>query len=114
MFACYDFNEEWYLIEMTVPAKSSEIDWDSFEVPDENLNSDEWQVAYLEQYLNSAGTEKLCDTYDEPDPPVMPSRIAFFIFKDENPVLRTPYGSFPLNAAPLPARLARIIEFEED
>ncbi len=114
MFACYDFNNEWYLIEMNIPVSSSEIDWDGFDVPDDNLDSDEWQVPYLEQYLNADGTQRLCELYDEPDPPANPARIAFFIFKDGNPVLRTPYGEFPLIAAPLPKRLAQVIEFEEE
>ncbi len=114
-FSSYDFNEEWFLVEMVFNVSSAEIDWCSIEVPDEKLDKENWQCAYLEQYLNEDGTEKICDLYDEPDPAVKPCRVAFFLFKDCPGTLQTPYGSFDLTKTePLPDRLAGIMEFEED
>ena len=113
-FGCYDFNADWHLVEMLLDEASSDVDFFEFLVPDENLDEDEWQCAYLEQFLNEQGTKRICQLYDEPEQDVKPCRVAFFIFKDAPGVLRTPYGEFPLVDAPVPARLKNIIEFEED
>ena len=111
----YRFNDEWLLIEMVLDVASSEIDWMSISVPDENLDEGDWQCPYMEQYLNADGTEKLCEVYDEPEEDVCPCRVAFFICDTEQPVLRTPYGDFPLDGEEeLPARLKGIIEFDEE
>lgn len=70
----------------------------------------------MEQYLNAQGTEKLCETFDLPREDVRPCRVVFFLFKDEQKAttLCTPYGDFALaSGAKVPARLARIVEFEE-
>ena len=83
-------------------------------VPEPELHENDWQCAYLEQFLNKAGTKRICRLYDEPDPGVKPCRVAFFIFKDAPKTLRTPYGNFKLAGSPMPARLKGIIEFEED
>jgi len=113
-FSSYDYNEEWFLVEMVLNVSSAEIDWCAIEVPDEKLDKGNWQCAYLEQYLNADGTERICDLYDEPSPAINPCRVAFFIFKDGSQMLQTPYGSFDLTKTEkLPDRLAGIIEFEE-
>jgi hypothetical protein len=68
----------------------------------------------MEQYLNEDGTEKICETYDEPEHEVKPCRVAFFIYKEGSKMLRTPYGEFDLrNPQSLPTRLKDIIEFED-
>lgn len=74
-----------------------------------------WQCAFLEQYLNEDGTEKVCETYDVPEENTQPCRIAFFIFKGEEKILSTPYGDFELSSKnAVPERLKQIIEFEEE
>ena len=114
-YGCYDFSEEWLLIEMSLNVASSQIKWSAISVPNDELDKDCWQCPYLEQYLNEDGTEKICETYDEPEEDVNPCRVAYFIYKDGSPKLQTPYGNFDLtNAEELPSRLEKIIEFEED
>ncbi len=114
-WGCYEFNEEWLLIEMALNVANSEIDWGSFVVPDDTLDAGNWQCPYMEQYLNMDGTEKICETYNEPEEDVNPCRVAFFIYKDGSQILRTPYGDFDLvNTEKMPQRLQNIIEFEED
>ena len=50
-----------------------------------------------------------------PDNGYMESRVAFFIFKTESHILRTPYGEFELSdAVKVPRRLSSIIEVDED
>ena len=114
-YGCYKFNKEWLLIELSLNIASSEIDWDAISAPNNELEEDYWQCPYMEQYLNEDGTEKICETYDEPEEDVNPCRVAFFIYKDGSPTLQTPYGNFDLtNIEKLPSRLKKIIEFEED
>lgn len=111
-YGCYDFNEEWYLVEMLINEEANEIDWSAFAVPEEGLEPKDWQTAYMEQYLNEDGTERICDVYDTPKGAVNPCRIAFFIYKTNAEMLATPYGNFPLEDMQVPERLEQIIEFE--
>lgn len=114
LFECYDFNEIWYLVEMSLSVAPFEIDWSGFVVPDKELDSSDWQCPYMEQYLNDTGTEKICDTYDKPENDAKPCRVAFFILKDKATFLRTPYGDFEIkDVKNTPDRLKEIIEFEE-
>ena len=115
-FSCYDFSDEWYLVEMVLDEAPSKIDWGGMTVPEEGVDRADWQCPYMEQYLNADGTEKLCETYDLPADDARPCRVAFFLFKNGEAAatLRTPYGDFTLEAgAEVPARLERIVEFEE-
>lgn len=114
-FACYDYNPEFYLIEMMVDCDAQEIEFGSFCTPDPNLDRMSWQVAYMVQYLNATGTEKLYDDFFlPPDVRLRPCRVAFYIFKTRVMTLSTPFGSFSLSdAQPVPERLKKIIEFEE-
>ena len=111
-FGCYDYNKEWFLVEMLINEAFSDVDLYEFVVPEPELDEDDWQCAYLEQFLNKDGTKRICKLYDEPETDVNPCRVAFFIFKDAPRILRTPYGEFPLKGSPVPARLKKIIEFE--
>lgn len=114
-YDCYDYNEEWYLVEMLLDLSVSEIDWDNIVVPEDGVSESDWQCAYMEQYLNENGTEKICETDDEPEDDVKPCRVAFFIYKVPANTLHTPYGDFELkNSKKVPERLKDIIEFEED
>lgn len=114
LFECYSYNKHWYLVEMLLDLSSDEIDWDAIVVPDEELDEDEWQCPYMEQYLTEDGTAKLCETYDEPDPAVSPCRVAFFIYKEGAKLLRTPYGEFELTpSGKIPKHLKKLIEFED-
>lgn len=115
LFRCYDFSDEWFLVEMILNTLSSEIDWSAIVVPDDSLDETEWQCAYMEQYLNADGTEKICETYYIPEPDVKPSRVAFFIYREGSHLLRTPYGEFELESGHrTPERLRAILEFDED
>ena len=112
LYGCYDFNREWYLIEMLLDIAASNIDWGSFTVPEENVDRNDWQCAYLEQYLDETGTRRICDTYGVPHDNISSCRVVFFIYKSGATVLRTPYGDFELSSAgAVPKRLKRIIEF---
>lgn len=112
-YKCYDFNDEWYLVEMILDIPSSQIDWGGIVVPEKGVEKSNWQCAYMEQYLSGNGREKICGTYCEPDEDIKPCRVAFFIYKGTGTTLRTPYGDFILDdPAETPERLRRIMEFE--
>lgn len=113
-YGCYDYNEEWYLVEMLLELSASDIDWGNINVPEDGVSARNWQCAYLEQYLNESGTEKICKTYHQPDDDVKPCRVAFFIYKVSATTLHTPYGDFELQtSSKVPERLNGIVEFEE-
>lgn len=119
-YGCYDFNDNVLLIELELTVSTDSIRWSEIAAPIEGVPADNWQVPYMEQYLSSDGTEKICETYTEPSPAAAPCRVAFFIYKTEEwygrnaEILRTPYGNISLNQPqPLPERLAEIIEFED-
>ena len=116
-YDCYDYNDELLLIEMLVDENSDDIDFGEFVVPEKGVDEGDWQCAYLEQYLNEEGNEKICELYDEPQDSVKPCRFAFFLYKfegqDKN--MHTPYGNFSIeNPKPMPKRLLDIIEFDDE
>ena len=112
-YDCYNYNEDWFLVEMALNVRPSEIRWEKFTVPERGKKKSDWQVPYMEQYLNPDGTEKVCETYEEPEADEPPCRVVFFIFKHAPRILRTPYGKFPLADKELPERLRSLVEFEE-
>ncbi len=112
-YKCYDFNDEWYLVEMILDIPSSQIDWGGIVVPEKGVEKPNWQCAYMEQYLSSDGSEKICATYCEPDEDIRPCRVAFYIYKGSGTVLHTPYGDLELDeGCETPERLKQIMEFE--
>lgn len=112
-YGCYDYNEEWYLIEMLLNCSPGEIRWDAICVPQEGVSRENWQCPYLEQYLNEEGTEKVCETFDRPARDAKFSRVAFFLYKVPAPLLHTPWGDFPLHCeGKAPERLKKVVEFE--
>ena len=114
-YGCYDFNDEWLLIEMLLDGTFKDIDWINIVVPEENMSPSNWQCAYLEQYLNEDGTERICDLYDVPAEAAAPCRVAFFLYKVGMPAVQTPFGSFDLsNPQPVPNRLIGVVEMESD
>ena len=114
-FDCYKFKWKWILVEMVIDEFSDKINLNHFLVPEDGRLKLDWQIAYLEQYLNTDGTEKICDLSETPQPSVRPCRIAFFIYKKRaGKVLRTPYGEFSIQEPKkLPERLKKIIEFKK-
>ena len=115
LFNCFTFNDEWYLIEMALAIPPQEIQFDQIVVPEEGVKESDWQTVSAEQFLNNDGTERICDLYETPDNGDSDSRVAFFIYKTDSGILRTPYGQFALNGAEeVPERLKNIIEFEEN
>lgn len=112
-YGCYDFNADWYLVEMLIDISVSEIRLDEIIVPERGIDKSNWQCAYMEQYLNIDGTERICDTHVFPDGNTRPCRIAFFIYKSSAKTLQTPFGKYDLKTTDnVPERLKRIIEFE--
>ena len=112
-YGCYDYNEEWYLIEMLLDCSPGEIPWDAIYVPEEGVSRSNWQCPYMEQYLDKEGNQKICETFDCPVQEERPSRVAFFIYKVPAPVLHTQWGDFPLHCeGEAPERLKNLIEFE--
>lgn len=112
-YGCYDYNKEWYLIEMLLNISASDIKWEKIFIREKKVKKDDWQVPYMEQYLNDDGTEKICETYEKPEENIKPCRIAFFIYKVPSDIISTPYGDFELsNATKVPERLKNLIEFE--
>ena len=39
-YGCYDYNEEWYLIELILDVSTSEIDWSNIFVPEHGTNKE--------------------------------------------------------------------------
>ena len=114
-FSCYSFNDEWYLVEMSLSIPPKDIAFNKIVVPEKGVKESDWQTVLAEQFLNSDGTERICDLYDTPNGNFSSSRVAFFIFKTKAHILRTPYGEFELSDADeVPARLKSIIEIDED
>ena len=114
-FNCYGYNDEWYLVEMAISIPPKNIEFDKIVVPEEGVSEKNWQAVLAEQFLNNDGTERICDLYDIPDGSDSTSRIAFFIFKTEAHILKTPYGDFELSDSnEVPERLRSIIEIDED
>ncbi len=114
-FGCYDYTEEWYMVEMQIGVSTNEIVWEEFVCPQSIMPSHAWPRAYLPQYLNEEGTARICDIYQEPDEPISPARVVFFIYRHNLPdsLLKTPYGDFDLKpAGEIPERLVDHIEFD--
>jgi len=112
-YGCYDFNEEWLLIELLVDGTCDDIDWGEIVIPEDGVCPADWQCAYLEQYLNADGTERICDLYDEPDEATAPCRVAFFLYKVGMPIVHTPFGDFDLtNPQNVPDRLIGVVELD--
>lgn len=115
LYNCFRFNEEWYLVEMALAIPPEEIPFDQFVVPEEEVAESDWQTVFAEQFLNSDGTERICELYETPGIGDATSRIAFFIYKTDAHTLRTPYGQFTLSSAEqVPNRLKAILVFDED
>ena len=114
-FYCYNYNDEWYLLEMALSISPKDIEFNKIVVPEDGVAELSWQTVLAEQFLNNDGTERICDLYDIPDGDSSSSRVAFFIFKTKAHILRTPYGEFELSDAnKVPARLKSIIKIDED
>ena len=111
-FESYDYNMDWYLIEMVIDEDSDNIDVNKFFLPDPELEESYWQVPYMEQYLDEDGCALISEAEEKPCPSVNPTRLAFFVFKFGTEILHTPYGDFDVtNALDLPDRLADAVEF---
>jgi len=111
----YKFNKNWCLINMLISDSSDNIDLSEFVIPKEGVVSDNWQTAYMEQYLNMECTEKICELFDVPNPATNPTRIVFFLYlPDDKAILQTPYGEFQIEInKKVPRNLRKIVEFEE-
>ena len=115
LFNCFSFSDEWYLVEMALTVPPQEIKFNKIVVPEEGIKERDWQTVLAEQFLNKDGTERICDLYEIPVNGDTDSRVAFFVYKTNSHILRTPYGQFELrNAEEVPNRLKNIIEIDED
>jgi len=114
-FTCYDYTEEWFMIEMEIDVSTADLNWDEFVSPQDGMPPHAWPRAYLPQYLNAEGTARICDIYQDPTEPVTPARVVFFIYRHNlpNKELQTPFGNFTLSpAGEIPERLVNEIEFD--
>ena len=115
LFNCFHYNDEWYLVEMALNIPAREIQFNKIVVPQEGVKEQDWQTVLAEQFLNNDGTKRICDLYETPDTDDSDSRVAFFIYKTNSRILRTPYGQFELSDKDVvPNRLKEIIEIDED
>lgn len=114
-YKCWGYSRHWYLVEMFLDIPASEIEWDQFVVPENDVDPANWQCPYLEQYLNEEGTKRLCGVYEVPGQETGYYRVAFFLYKTSGTMLRTPYGEFPLSDEKIaPERLRACLDFEEE
>ena len=114
-FHCFNFNEDWYLVEMGLNLPPRAIPFDEIVVPEEGVRRSDWQTVLAEQFLNRDGTARICDLYDIPDTDEPVSRVAFYIYKTDSHILSTPYGQFELSdAEEAPDRLKAILEIDDD
>jgi len=109
-----DENPEITLVELLVNKKASEIDICQFTQPTENQPKMNWQIPFLEKYLNQEGTEIIGDENSLPEDFNETTRLTFFIyFLDVNKLLLTPFGSISLSKKTnQPRRISEIIKFE--
>jgi hypothetical protein len=112
-----------HLIEAEVDAGPLDFDMGDFTQADRRLHKSEWQTAYSDTLLNEAGDAVLAGgaqvVWDrdltEEARSIAPSRVAFFFhYLDPARPLLTPGGPLAVPpVTPIPARLARIIVYEE-
>ena len=115
VFNCFNFNDEWYLVEMALTIPPEKIEFDRIVVPEDGVAEMDWQTVMAEQFLNNDGTKRICGLYETPDDGVSNSRVAFFVYKTGARFLRTPYGQFELSdVEEVPSRLKSIIEIDDD
>jgi hypothetical protein len=114
MIECYDYDENYYLIEMVLDENSEDVDIDAVIATDPDLEEQDWTLAISAQYLNADGTALISEPYEKPEP-TEPCRLVFFVDNFESKLLVTPYGEFELEGGnPLPKRLAEIVKFVEE
>lgn len=115
LHGCYDFNKTHLLIELTLDLTPDLIDWFGFSVLEADVDEFDRIVPHMEQYLTPDGKDKLCEAWDEPEEQAAPTRVAFFIRKNEASILETPYGNIDISSPErTPERLRSIIEFERE
>lgn len=110
-----DTEESVYLIELMIDDKPSNIDVSKIMLIDEELDENDWQVAFDEYYLNPEGTEVIGDYCDLPEDDTDKTRICFFMYLfDFDKPITTQYGIINLpKSKKMPRRLSEIIEFED-
>ena len=103
-----------FLVELVVDRRPSEVDVGAFGQEEPGRPREEWQVPWMEHYLNREGTELIAEVFDLPADDVAPTRLAFFLHfvAFERPLI-TPFGEVELpESGPMPGRLVGKIEFE--
>lgn len=108
-------NDDVHLIELEINEKPSIIDVGKFTQETPNVQREDWQVAYDEHYLTSAGDKVIGDYLRLPENDKSPTRLTFFLYfiNFELPLL-SQFGEIELMCATLlPERLKNIITFED-
>jgi hypothetical protein len=110
----YDYGRGWVAVDITISESPDEIDWFGFYVDGEDPDVCIGASPYMEQFLNPAGTCKLCETWDEPDDyDEKELRIVFFVEPGKYRQLITPYGNIDLSeTVSFPDNIKCLIEFE--
>ena len=111
-----DENPDVFLVELSINDSPSNVDLMSFVQEDKSKPRDSWQTAYDEHYLNDSGTEVIGRCFENERLMGIKTRLAFFMyFIDFGKPLLSQYGEIKLpNPTPMPDRLARIIDFEDE
>ena len=112
---CYDFNKRYIAVDITFECSSDDIDWFGFSVPEENVDEFDRAVPHMEQYFSPDLSSKLCDAWDEPEEPINPVRVIFFLRKTSGDVLETPYGNIDISVLQrVPVNIKEMLEFEPE
>jgi hypothetical protein len=101
------------LIEVVAAELPKELDLGGFTQEDPGQPVDNWQVPWMEQWLDETGEHIVGEPFDPPPDDLASSRVVFFLhFVALDRPLMTPTGSVVLpKPAPLPSRLAGV-EYE--
>jgi hypothetical protein len=103
-----------HLVEVVVDRRPSEVDVGAFTQEEPGSPREDWQVPWMEHYLNADGTRLAAEVFEVPDDDVGPTRLAFFLhFLAFDRSLITPFGEVELPAPrSMPGRLVGKVEFE--
>ena len=99
-----------HLIEVRSSMPPEELDIGGFTQEEPGRPRADWQVPWMEHWLDPSGTQVLTDGFDPPPDGLSTSRLAFFMhFLGLDRPLLTPAGPLELpSPVPLPERLASV------
>jgi hypothetical protein len=111
-----DGPEPCHLVELIIYDCEGEVDLSGFTQEDPGQPRDNWQVPYLEHYLNTEGTSVLADDQSILDKPELWNgdvRLAFFFhYLDQKRPLETPFGDIIVPEETFRPDRLQIIQYE--